>query len=206
MKSAASVFFVCIIFTTAAFGVEIKPTNIVIPSSAGETFRFDIIVSPSTQNIEAQFAQLTIGSISGPSGLTFSSSESEAVKNDSSYWIFGNSMGATAKSYPDGSYSFDDGADNPPSAIINDKIFARFAFTWNGTAEDYIFNLDRNTSKSYIYLADFSTAPVTLPTGQWYSSPIIGTTDSSFTVHIPEPISIALLGLGGLAILRKHRR
>src|SRR4030042_2038486 len=106
---------VFIVLSTAVFGVEIKPTNISIPSPGG-TFSFDFVASSATSSINAQFVQLTIDSISGPAGI---------------------------------------------------------AFTWNGTVGDYIFTLDRNIVQSYAYLDNFTSAPVALPTGQWYTNPIV---------------------------------
>ena len=85
-------------------------------------------------------------------------------------------------------------------------ILARFAFDWTGTPGDFEFTLDLDTLNSYLRLTDFSKEAFALPTGQWYSGPIIDADDNSFTVHIPEPVSISLLGLGGLVILRRRRR
>jgi hypothetical protein len=206
MKSAVSVCLVCIFLSTTAFGVEIKPANISIPSSAGGTFSFDFVINNQPVS-GAPGLQVTIGSITGATGLTFNASASTAVKTDSVYWLYGNQPDPFANA-SGGSYSFSDGASDPTTAPldIGDKI-ARFAFTWNGNPGDFIFSLNLNPSSSYVDLPDFSgRLPFTLPTGTWYSGPITNATASSFTVHIPEPVSMSLLGLGGLILFRKHRR
>ncbi len=205
MKSAVSAFLICIALSAIAFGVEIKPTNISIPSPGG-IFSFDFVVNTPIGQ-EAQFVQLTIDNVSGgPADLTFDTSASEAVEMNPDYWAFGNSIGATAQSLPGGSYSFDDGANNPPTATINDKILARFAFIWDGTVDDYTFTLDLNIDNSYVYLDNFQSSPITLPTGQWYTEPIIGATDSIFTIHIPEPATMLFLSLGGIFVLKRRKK
>jgi hypothetical protein len=202
-RGRAFSLLVFIILSTTAIGVEIEPTNVSIPSPGG-IFSFDFVVTP--QSPAAQFVQLTIGGVSGPAGgLTFNVGASEAVETNPDYWAFGNSVGATAQSIGS-SFRFDDGADNPPTAAINNKIIGRFAFTWNGAVGDYIFSLDRSTASSYVYLENFTTVPVTLPAGQWYTNPVINATDSSFTIHIPEPATMLLLSLGGIFTLRKRKK
>ncbi len=205
MKSAVSALLVSIILSAAAFGMEVQPTNIVIPS-AGGTFSFDFVANTSPGQ-DAYAAQATIGSISGPSTLTFNSGASEAVAaSNTDYWVYGNSAGAAAIDNGGGSYTFSDGPDDPAIASINaGNILARFAFIWDGTVGNYTFNMDLDTASSFALLEDFSNAPFTLPTDDWFSGPIVDATDSSFTIHIPEPASIILAGFGGLALLRRHR-
>jgi hypothetical protein len=44
-----------------------------------------------------------------------------------------------------------------------------------------------------------------LPEGIWYDYPIISADSTSFTVHIPEPATLALLGLGCLTLLKRRK-
>jgi hypothetical protein len=207
MKSAVNAFLVCIVLSATAFGVEVKPANISIPSSPGGTFSFDFIVTnPPSQ--AAYTAQLTINRAwSNPPDLTFNTSASQSVLSNTSYWVWNNSQGTPAVDNGDGTYTFGDGPENAIAESINNgDILARFAFTWNGTTGNYEFILDKDTTNSFVRLADFSKAGFTLPTGQWFTSPIVGATDSSFTIHIPEPVTVLLFGIGGLFVLRKHKK
>ena len=67
-----------------------------------------------------------------------------------------------------------------------------------------------------IQLSDLDTRDITFSFGSIQASDGLGNnlvtglggsiTSTPFTIQVPEPMSIALLGLGGLAILRKYRR
>jgi hypothetical protein len=188
--------------------MEVKPANFSIPSPGG-IFSFDFVVtSPPSQ--AAYTSQLTIiRSWVNPPDLTFNTSASNSVLSNTSYWVWNNSQGTPATDNGNGTYTFGDGPENSIAEQINNgDILARFAFTWNGTPGNYEFILDNaGVANSFVRLADFSKAGFTLPTGQWYSDPIISATDSSFTVHlVPEPASMLLFGLGGLTALRKLRQ
>lgn len=185
----------CGVFCGTTRGVEVQPTIVQMPSSPGEPFSFDLVIS-TDPNPLAQAFQATIGSISGPSVLTFDIAASEAVSGETVYWVFGNSTGATAIDHGDGSYTF---GDDPGNAIaqplVTDDIVARYVFTWDGPEGDYTFTFDLNTDKSYILLDDLSSKEaLQLSEG-----------GDSFTVHIPEPATLILMAMGGLVLL-KHRR
>jgi hypothetical protein len=204
MKSVFITFLIFIAMSATAFGIEVKPANFSSPSPGG-VFSFDFIVT-SAPSQPALGVQLTIASVTG-TGLDFNSIESKKVTSNSLYWVFNNSVGAEA--FPSGSsFVFGDGANDPTSETIQvGDIIARFAFNWNGAAGDHTFNLNRNIANSFVFLDNFNNDSVALPAGQWYASPIISATDSSFTVHlVPEPVSIVLFGLGGLAVFRKLRQ
>lgn len=177
-----------------------------IPGSPGGLFSFDLVISEEP-GIFAQAFKATIGSVSGPGVLTFDVAASEAVAAETTYWVYGNSDGATAKKTDDGTYIFGDNPREPVfEALVIDDIVARYAFTWDGVEGDYTFTLALDTTNSYVLLEDFfSKEALQLPAGNWYSYPIISADSSSFTVHIPEPISLVLLGLGGLVLLKQRR-
>lgn len=201
-----SVFLIFIVLSTTTFGVEVEPVNISIPSSPGEIFRFDFeVTSPPTQ--AAYLSQLTIiRSWTNPPDLSFNTIASQSVSSNTSYWVWNNSQGALAVDNGN-RYIFSDRPENNIAESINNgDILARFAFTWNGTPGNYQFFIDTDITDSFVRLADFSNASFTLPTGQWYSDPIISATSNSFTIRIiPEPTSLILIALGGLTILRKRR-
>jgi hypothetical protein len=210
MKAIKFAIFLCLlscgVFCGKTRGVEIEPFIVLMPSSPDELFSFDLVISEEP-SISAQGFQATIGSISGPSVLTFDVAASEAVSGETAYWVFGNSAGATAIDNGDGSYTFGDGPGNGVAEpLVIDDIMARYAFTWDGTEGDYTFTFDLGTGMSYILLDDFvSKEALHLPVGDWYYYPIISADSSSFTVHIPEPATLILMAMGGLVLL-KHRR
>ena len=197
----------CGVFCGKTRGVEIKPSIVLMPSSTGELFSFDLVISEDLA-LSAQGFQATIGNINGPGVLTFDVAASESVDTETNYWVYGNSAGATAIDNGDGSYTFGDGPGNGiAEALLIDDIMGRYAFIWDGTEGDYTFTLDLNTDESFIQLDDFvSKEALQLPVGdEWYDYPIISADSSSFTVHIPEPTTLMLIAMGGLALL-KHRR
>lgn len=197
-------FLSCGIFCGKTRGVEIKPSIVLMPGSQDELFIFDLVIS-TEPNPSARGFQATI---SGPSVLTFDVAASEAVSGETAYWVFGNSAGATAIDNGDYSYTFGDWPSNGVAEpLVIDDIMARYAFIWDGTEGDYTFTFDLDTSMSYILLEDLvSKEALQLPAGDaWYDYPIISADSSSITVHIPEPTTLVLLGLGSLVFLRKSR-
>ena len=210
MKAIKFTIFLCLIscgvFCGKTRGVEIKPSIVLMPGSTGELFSFDLVISEEPI-ISAQGFQATIGSISGPSVLTFDVAASEAVSGETAYWVFGNSAGATAIDNSDGSYTFGDGPGNGVAELlVIDDIMARHSFIWDGTEGDYTFTFDLGTDNSYIQLDDFvSKKDLHLPVGDWHYYPIISADSSSFTVYIPEPTTLILMVMGGLALLKQRR-
>lgn len=210
MKAIKLAIFLCVfscgVFSGTTKGVTIKPFDVMIPGSPGGLFSFDLVISEEP-GISARAFQVTIVSISGPGVLTFDVAASEAVAAETAYWVYGNSAGAAAIKTDDGSYIFgDDTANGLVEALVIDDIVARYAFTWDGAEGDYTFTLALDTTNSYVLLEDFiSKEALQLPAGGWYDYPIISADGSSFTVHIPEPISLVLLGLGGLVLLKQRR-
>jgi hypothetical protein len=207
LKFAIFLFLLsCGVFCGETRGVEIKPYIVLMPGSQDELFSFDLVISEDLA-LTAQGFQATISSINGPGVLTLDVAASEAVSGKTAYWVYGNSAGATAIDNGDGSYTFGDGPGNGiAEALLIDDIMAGYAFIWDGTEGDYTFTFDLNTDKSYIQLDDFvSKEALQLPEGVWYDYPIISADSSSFTVHIPEPTTLALIAIGGLVLL-KHRR
>lgn len=177
-------------------GAEIQPSVVLMPGSPGETFSFDLVVSQDP-GILAQGFQAIISSISGPGALTLNIPYTVAVAVDTDYWLYGNSAGVTAFYNPgDGSYTF---GDNPGDGIAQapmvDNIVGRYAFTWDGTEGYYTFTFDLNTEMSYFLLDNLVDKEALQLSGG----------GDSFNVYIPEPATLALLGLGCLVLL-KHRK
>lgn len=210
MKAIKLAIFLCVfscgVFSGTTKGVTIKPFDVMIPSSPGELFSFDLVISEEP-GIFAPVFKATIGSVSGPGVLTFDVAASQAVDAETAYWVYGNSEEATAIETDDGTYIFGDGpANGVAEALVIGDIMARYAFTWGGAEGDYTFTLALDTKSSYVYLENFTKKEaLQLPAGNWYDYPIISADGSSFTVHIPEPTSLVLLGLGGLVLLKQRR-
>ena len=193
----------CVVFSGPAWGIEIQPSNFLMPTAPGTPFSFDFVIS-DPMGVSATAFKSTIN-VSGPGVLTFDASGSTNVENDIAYWIFNNSVGAAALDKGGDNYEFGDGPDTTPfEALVLGDIVARYAFLWDGTVDDYTFTLDLDTSKSFVLLDDFSTKQtLELPDGTWYSEPITTADSTSFTVYIPEPATLLLFGLGTM-ILRKR--
>ncbi|MHC4654359.1 MAG: PEP-CTERM sorting domain-containing protein [Planctomycetota bacterium] len=213
MKATKITIFLCLlscgVFCGKTRGVEIKPSIVLMPGSPDELFSFDLMISEEP-SISAQGFQATIDSITGPVGfvLTFDIPSSEAVSGETTaYWVYRNSAGATAIDNGDYSYTFGDWPDNGNAEpLVIDDIMARYAFIWDGTEGNYTFTFDLGTGMSYILLDDLvSKEALQLPTGPWYDYPIISADSSSFTVHIPEPTTLVLFGLGSLVLLKQRR-
>ncbi|MHC4641195.1 MAG: PEP-CTERM sorting domain-containing protein [Planctomycetota bacterium] len=190
-------FSSCAIFCSQTKGAEIQPSVVLMPGAPGEPFSFDLVISEDP-GISAQGFQAVISSITGPGGLSFNIPYTVAVAVDTDYWLSGNSAGVTAFYNPDDdSYTFGDGPGNGVAqAPMVDNIVARYAFIWDGPeAGNYTFTFNLNTGMSYFLLEDLVNREALQLSGG----------GDSFTVYIPEPATLALLGLGCLSLL-KHRR
>jgi len=198
VKTAVFTFVLrCAVFSGPVLGVEMQPSNLSMPASAGELFSFDFVVS-NVMDVNAAGFKTTID-VSGPGTLDFNIPASEAVAAVPAYWIYGNSIGAVAKDNGGNNYEFGDGPDDPPAETLNTgDIVARYAFLWDGTEGDYTFTLDLGTSKSYVLLDNFTKEALEFDPGQHQGG------SNYFTVCIPEPTTLLLFGLGAV-ILRKRR-
>jgi len=192
------VWSVCLCVPAGA-AVILTPSNVQIPSSPGEIFSFDFVVS-DPDGVTARSFQSTI-SIGDPCSLTLDEIGSEAVSSELDYWIYGNSLGVSAREVGSNIYEFADGPSSPAyeDLLIGD-IMARYAFEWDGTVGDYMFTLDLDTSKTYILNnITYENDAVTFDPGQYTGG------SDCFTVHIPEPGTLMLFGLAGTILLRKRR-
>lgn len=189
--------FSCGVFCGTTRGVEVQPTIVQMPSFPDELFIFDLVISADPNPLTQAF-QATIDSITGPVGfvLTFDIPSSEAVSGVPAYWLYANSAGAGAIGSGVGPYTFGDNPNNGEAQELTvDEVVARYAFIWNGTEGDYTFTFDLDTAMSYILLEDLSSREALQLSGG----------GDSFTVHIPEPSTLVLLGLGCLTFLKKRR-
>jgi hypothetical protein len=209
MKTAMSVFVLCCI-TGPAGAVVITQSDVVLPTSPGELFSFDLVVKKLPSSFDAEGCQSTV-EVSGPGILTFNVASSAAVSNAPSYWLYQNSGGV--KTGPSGSggkkYGFGDGPSQDTGVLgAKDSIVARYAFNWDGTVGLYRFTFDfENLNENYVYgpYPDYETYPLKLPQGNWYSDPIVDADNNSFTVAIPEPNALILFVLGGSILLKKRK-
>ena len=204
MKVSVWVFVLsCIVFSVPAGAVIIKPDIVDMPTSSGGLFSFDFIIHDPCGVIARSFD--TTISVSGPGTLTFDATAGEAVADNSTgntnYWIYGNSLGADAKSVGGNEYSFGDTADNPTSeTLYAGDIIAKYVFTWDGTAGNYTFSLDlTDTDKNSVLLSNWATEMLEFTPGEEDGG------SNYFTVSIPEPATMLLFGLGGTILLRKRR-
>ena len=198
MKIVSFVFVLsCLVFSVPAGAVIIKPDNVGV---AGGIFSFDFVIHDSS-GVSAMSFDTTI-SVGGPGTLTFDATGSEAVEGNFGYWIHGNSLGAVAKSVGSNEYAFGDTADNPTSELLAaGEIIARYAFAWDGVVDDYTFSLDlTNSDKNSVFLSNSSTQLLQFTPGSFAGG------SDSFTVNIPEPATIMLLGMGGMALLKNRKR
>ncbi|MBA7641826.1 hypothetical protein ES703_49511 [subsurface metagenome] len=206
MKVAILAFVLsCVVFSGPAEGVEITPVIVSMPDLPGEIFSFDFVITDiGDLTREAQAFEAIISVSSG--ALTGNEADSFLVSSVADYWLFGNSS-PVFTDHGDNSYTFSDSPDDGiAQPLDDDNILARYAFDWGGTVGDYTFTIDLDTDNSFILLEDFSTIEaLQLPNLPWSSGPIVGATSNSFTVHIPEPTTLILIGMGGLVLLRKRR-
>jgi hypothetical protein len=197
-KTAIAVLFMlgCLIFSAQAQGVVITPSNVVLPTSAGEIFSFDFVVFDA--NSTSAFAFQTTISVSGPGLLSFDELNSEAVAKEAMYW-FENSTSATAVDLGGNSYSFGDNT-TPAELLGSNDIMASYAFIWNGTEGDYTFTLNLNTSKSFVQRDNLEIEALQFTPGIYYQGG-----NSYFIVNIPEPGTLIIFTLGSIAALLKRR-
>ena len=204
MRARNLFFFVffCVVSAVPAYAVLIasvllEPVNVTVPVVGGEQFSFDLATVNPIGLIATSF-QSTLD-VDTFGHLTFDGVSSEAVVPETGYWIYGNSAGVAAIKY-NGTYEFSDYANTPSAEFVDDDdIMARYTFTWDGTAGDYVFILDLNIINSFFLREDFVTKE------ELRFSPIayvFTSGESSFTI-IPEPATLVLLSLGSLCLLRK---
>lgn len=189
-----------IVETVPVWGIEVTPSNVVLPASAGELFSFDLIINSSDPTgVTASGFQCVIGV--SPGGLTLDATNSEAVNDDPGYWIYGNSASVYAESLGGNNYRFSDRPANPlTETLFAGDTMARYAFTWDGNVGDYTFTLDLDTSNSYVLLDDFFSKETLEFNPGSYPGDI-----SSFTVTVPEPTTLMLFALSSTILLKKRK-
>ncbi len=176
--------------------VVVTPGNVILPTSAGETLGFDLVLADAMDTTAAAF-QVTVG-VSGPGTLTFNGSASGAVSDDPGYWTYKNSYGATTHDLGGNWYDFGDNPRNPVFEALDDgDIMARFYFTWDGTPGDYTFTIDFDTGRSFVLNDVWVTEALQFTPGSWPG-------DAGSFILTPEPATLMLLALGGMAVLRKR--
>ena len=198
-KIAIAVFTVgCLIFSVQAQCVVIKPSNVALPTSAGELFSFDFVVS-GAMNTSALAFQVTISI--GQSGLDFNEPISKAMANAAGYWAFGNSDNANAF-VENGNFVFGDFTTDA-ELLVNNDIMARYAFKWDGTEGNYTFTLDLNTGNSFVQKEDLGIEVLQFTPGAYSGN------SNNFIVNVPEPSTLIIFLLGLLQfclkkVARKH--
>jgi len=202
-KSVFVLLLVCgLLLSVPAQGtVTITPSNLQIDTSdpCNMTVSFDFAIM-DPDGVSGLAFQATIGSISGPGTLTFDQTSSMAIDGEAGYWLLGNSGGIGADDNLDGSYMFgDDSFDSSAVPLAADDLMARFAFGYD-TPGDYIVTLDLDVSVSLIQDEFFGTYAFLFDPGAFLPGG-----SNWFTVTIPEPATLMLLGLGGTILLRKRR-
>jgi hypothetical protein len=191
--------FGCIIRAVPIWAIEVTPSNVVLPTSAGGLFSFDLVISNTPPDTNASGFQCTIGV--SPSGLTLDTDNSEAVSENPGYWIYDNSFGAFAEIRDVNKYRFSDSVDKATAEnLFSGDIMARYAFIWDGVPKDYMFTLDLDINESYILLGLYGPEEALL-----FSPGIYPGTSNSFTITIPEPTIVCLLGLGSLLLARSRK-
>jgi hypothetical protein len=189
----------CIIRAVPVWAIEVTPSNVVLPASAGGLFSFDLVISSTPPDINASGFQCTIGV--SPAGLTFDADSSEAVSENHDYWIYGNSGGAFAEIRDVNKYRFSDSVDKATAeTLFPGDIMARYAFIWDGVVTDYTFALNLDIKESYVLLGIYGPEEALL-----FNPGIYPGNSNSFTVPIPEPTMVCLLGLGGLMLGRSRK-
>jgi len=201
MRVLNIVIFICALasITVPAWAVEITPSNVVYPTSSGEVFSFDYIISdvyPIGLTVMGFKSTINVS----PGGLTLDVTSSVSVGNDLGYWIYNNNAGINVLDKGSNNYEFADNPDSPNTEqLFLGDIMARYAFTWDGVVDDYTFTLDLDTSNSYVALDYVTKEALLLNPGNYPGD------SSSFTVTIPEPATLMLLALGSTILFRKRR-
>lgn len=204
-KSVFVLLMVCVLsFSLPAQGeITITPANVQLPTAAGEDLSFDFVITNLGDpcGVSAISFQSTI-TTSGPGTLTFDGTSSTAVTGEASYWL-PSSPFVGAFENPPGNYVFsDEPLDGLGRVLAADDIIARYVFEWDGTVGDFTFTLDPDIADSFFLKDDFTFitfVPLAIDPGEWLPGD-----SGSFTVYIPEPATLMLLGLGGF-LLRKRR-
>ncbi len=149
----------------------------VVTSSALLGTAYVDIADPAAANTTVTFANLSAGAVNGSDQLL----DVIAVSDDASIVI----------KFPD-DVIIDYAGDANRSGFVDGSDFAILAGNWQTSGkvwEDGDFNGDGNVDGS-----DFA-----LLAGNWQTGP------AAAVAAIPEPASIAMLGLGGLAMLRRRK-
>jgi hypothetical protein len=189
----------CIVLAGPVWAIEITPSNVVLPASAGGLFSFDLVISSTPLDTNASGFQCTIDV--SPTGLTLDADSSEVVSDNPGYWIYGNSIGAFAEIRDVNKYRFSDSVDKATAeTLLPGDIMARYAFIWDGVVTDYTFTLDLDIKESYILLGIYGPEEALL-----FNPGIYPGTSNSFTITIPEPATLCLFGLGGLLLARNRK-
>ena len=200
-KSMFVLLLVCgLLLSVPAQGeVTITPTNVQLPTATGEDLSFDFAINDPC-GFTSQGFQSTI-TYSGPGTLTFDDTSSKTVTGETNYWLFGSPI---VEAFEDaqnaGNYIFGDSPDDSIARTLAvDNIMARYVFQWDGTPGGFTFNIDLNTSKSYIQDEFWGGNAIAFDPGRFTGG------SNWFTVTIPEPATLMLLGLGATVLLRKRR-
>ncbi len=201
--SFAFVLSCLVFFTPANAAVIIEPDNVTMPGSVGGIFRFDLVINNPDSITNAESFQAIIN-VDGPGTLTLDESVSITVEDNTAYWIVDENEGAgVVAASGTNNYLFSDLFSitaTPPETLYTGDIMARYAFAWDGTAGDYTFTINLDSVVSFVGLDNWTKAALEFTPGSF-----AGDSDS-FTVTIPEPATIMLLGLGGMALLKNRKR
>jgi len=178
--------------------VVIEPSNVAVPQQSGGLFSFDFVINnPGDFPIKA--FQATIN-ISGPGVLTFDRQGSEVVAEVAGYWIRGNSDGAAAIDKGNKKYSF---GDNPKDGVAQTlsvaAAVARYSFVWKGTEGDYTFSIDPAVVNTFILDEGLVGHSLRFSPGQYQGD------EGSFTIYLPEPSTLAIIGVGSVVLLKRGR-
>jgi hypothetical protein len=197
-KTAIVVFIMgCLIFSARAQCVTVTPSNVVLPTSAGGIFSFDLVVLEPNSTSAYAF-QATIG-VSGPGTLTLDGANSVKVATLASYWAFGNS-GDASIFVSDGNCVFGDYTANGLGELLDgNDIMARYAFKWDGSEGNYTFTLDLNDAKSVVQINSSGAQEVLQ-----FNPGIYQGGNNYFIVNIPEPCTLIIFALGASAVLLKR--